>query len=423
MTVPNEDVVTLDSNSYGTSWMFEQYPETLARNDENSLFRLIHSYHRIFYEHRSTFHQLGYGHGGKVGPEFAPELAGSGKTKQIVSWDRFDRHYGPLLDGSAFKDTHRGPKPIPFVYLPINPEWPASFLWWGEPGYEIEFVNVLSAMERHFREKNWTSTRFELFFNHKKRYKGFNWDGDEIRFERDNDYLVTYRRMVDKAVPADSPVKFVVRADTSWSMADQFERLRGIVNFWVAGEGILSWYPDAPATLRTRGDIVWSYGGTPSVDRVSSEITVNPLRSWVSGVQGFVRWLTVAPGPDPWMSLQGGGETLVYPGERFGLREPLASIRLKLQRNCLQDLALLQARTQAVSRDAVLSEVVRRYNGSSLNDWRNTAPPLASTPVLDWNNLNIEEALAPFNHRFSKVETDAWLRVRDYALTSDGSAQ
>ena len=72
------------------------------------------------------------------------------------------------------------------------------------------------------------------------------------------------------------------------------------------------------------------------------------------------------------MSLQGGGETLVYPGERFGLREPLASIRLKLQRNCLQDLALLQARTQAVSRDAVLSEVVRRYNGSSLNDWRNT---------------------------------------------------
>jgi hypothetical protein len=282
---------------------------------------------------------------------------------------------------------------------------------------------VLSAMERHFREKNWTSTRFEVFFNHKKRYKGFNWDGDEIRFERDNDYLITYRRMLDKAVPAASPVKFVVRADTSWSMADQFERLRGIVNFWVAGEGMLSWYPDAPAALRKRGDIVWSYGGTPSVDRVSSEITLNPLRSWVSGVQGFVRWLTVAPGPDPWMSLQGGGETLVYPGERFGLHEPLASIRLKLQRNCLQDLALLQARTQTLSRDAVLSEVVRRYNGSSPKDWRNTAPPLASTPVLDWNNLNIEEAQAPFNQRFSKIETDAWLRVRHYALTSDGSAQ
>ena len=248
LSVPNEDVIILDSNSYGTSWMFDQYPETLSRDGDASLFRLIHSYHRVFYEHRSTFHQLGYGHAGKVGPEFAPELAGSGKAKHIVSWERFDRHYGPLLDGSAFKGARRGAKPVPFVYLPVNPEWPASFLWWGEPGYELEFVNVLSAMERHFREKNWTSTRFELFFNQKKRYKGFNWDGDEIRFVRDNDYLVTYRRLLDKAVPADSLVKFVVRADTSWSMADQFERLRGIVNFWVAGEGMLSLVFQRPAS-------------------------------------------------------------------------------------------------------------------------------------------------------------------------------
>ena len=108
---------------------------------------------------------------------------------------------------------------------------------------------------------------------------------------------------------------------------------------------------------------------------------------------------------------------MVYPGERFGVPEPLASIRLKLQRNCLQDLALLQARTGTISRAAVLAEVVRRYNGTSPNDWRNTAPPLAGTPVLDWNNLNIEEAQSAFNQRFSKLDPDAWLRVRDYALT------
>jgi hypothetical protein len=28
-------------------------------------------------------------------------------------------------------------------------------------------------MERHFRDKGWTRTRFEVFFNHKKRYMGF----------------------------------------------------------------------------------------------------------------------------------------------------------------------------------------------------------------------------------------------------------
>ena len=80
-TVPEEDAVTLDHNSYGTSWMFDQYPKTLPRSDEDGLFRLIHAYHRIFYEHRGTYHQLGYGHAGKVGPEFAPELAGSGKDE------------------------------------------------------------------------------------------------------------------------------------------------------------------------------------------------------------------------------------------------------------------------------------------------------------------------------------------------------
>lgn len=418
MRVPEDDVVTMDSNSYGTSWMFEQFPTTLPRTDDNGLFSLIHAYHRIFYEHRSTFHQLGYGHGGKVGPEFAPDLEGSGSSKRIANWDRFDRHYGPLLDGSAFRNTRRGARPIPFVYLPVNPEWPASYLWWGEPGYEREFVNVLSAMERHFREKNWTSTRFELFFNHKKRYKGFEWDGDEIRFSRDNDYLVAYKRMLDKSLPAGTPVKFVFRLDTSWSMEEQFGRLRNVINFWVAGEGLLSWYPAAVKDLKARDDIIWTYGGTPSVDHVAASISVNPLKSWISGVDGFVRWQTVAPGPDPWFALGGGGETLVYPGDRFGSAEPLASIRLKLQRNCLQDLALLEEQAQRGSRERVQSEVVRRFNGTTLSQWRNTAPPLAGKPVLEWNNVNIEEALTPFEKQFSQPEPAAWKRVHEYALST-----
>ncbi len=419
--VPEEDVITMDSNSYGTSWMFDQYPRTLPHSDEDALFRLIHAYHRIFYEHRSTFHQLGYGHAGKVGPEFAPELEGSGANKRIASWDRFDRHYGPLFDGSAFKDTHRGPRPIPFVYLPVNPEWPASYLWWGEPGYEQEFVNVMSAVERHFREKNWTSTRFELFFNQKKRYKGFEWDGDEIRFVDDNSYLVTYRHLLDKSLPPSTPVKFVARVDTSWSMEDQFERLKGIINFWVAGEGVFSWYPDAAKKLRARGDIVWTYGGTPEVNESSASIVVNPLKSWISGVNGFVRWQTVAPGPDPWFALGGGGETLVYPGDRFGMAEPLASIRLKLQRNCVQDLNLLEEMARQGSREQIQSEVVHRFNGSSLSQWRNTVPAaLLSKPVLDWNNLDIEDALRPYERQFANAEAAAWLRVRDYALSAGG---
>ena len=87
--VPQDDAVTLDNNSYGTSWLVTQYPKTLAPfhdapeaspESEGRLIDLIHAYHRIFYENRGTFHQLGYGHAGKVGPEFAPRIGRNRQT-------------------------------------------------------------------------------------------------------------------------------------------------------------------------------------------------------------------------------------------------------------------------------------------------------------------------------------------------------
>lgn len=430
--VPQDDAVILDNNSYGTSWLVNQYPKTLAHfresagaspESEGKLIDLIHAYHRIFYENRGVFHQLGYGHAGKVGPEFAPELAGTGRQMRVASWDLFDRHYGPLLDGSAFRDSRRGAKPIPFVYLPVNPEWPASFLWWGEPGYDAEFVTVLSEMERHFREKHWTNTKFEVFFNHKKRYKGFPWDGDEIRFERDNNYLRVYHRLLEQAIPRNSPVQFVMRADTSWTAPQQFRELEGVIGFWVVGEGELNWHPDAIPRLKQRGDIVWTYGGTPSVQKVSAEMTLNPLRSWINGVDGFVRWQTVEPGPDPWFHLNGGDLTLVYSGEKFHIAGPIPSIRLKLQRNCLQDLALLNALSTPVSRKELKEEVVRRFNHTQTADWSDANAKLSAKPILDWNNADFTDALKPYEARFAHLDPDAWLRVRAFIFDQAGKTQ
>ena len=213
---PAQDVLNVDSNSYGMGWLQAQYPKALAgsgRAKEDEQFRLIQQYYRLFYENRGIYHVLGYGHSGYVDPGFAPELAGTGTEKHIVSWDKFDRLFGPVLDGSAFNGTRRGPQPIPFMYLPINPEWPANYLWWGEPGYQAEFTNVVGEMERHFREKGWTSTRFEVFFNQKKRYKGFEWDGDEVRFPKDDAYFLVYHDLLMNALPKTTPVHFVMRAD------------------------------------------------------------------------------------------------------------------------------------------------------------------------------------------------------------------
>ncbi len=423
--IPVQDVVAVDSNSYATSWIRQQYPKTLAgsgRANEDALFRLIQQYYRIFYENRGTYHILGYGHTGYVDPGFAPELAGTGEQKHVASWDRFDRLYGPLFDGSAFAGTRRGAAPIPFVYLPINPDWPASFLWWGEPGYQAEFTNVVGEMERHFREKNWTTTHFEVFFNQKKRYKGFPWDGDEVRFPKDDRYFLVYHDLLGKALPAKTPVHFVMRADSSWTMGQQMHMLRNVIDLWCAGGGEFVWYADQLPALKQRGDTVWIYGGTPPVQDVSSSITFDPLRAWILGVDGFVRWLAVNPGPDPWHALSNGGsETLVYPGDRFGLAEPIPSIRLKLQRNTVQDLDLLELESKHGSREAIQSQVVRLFDNTKVAQWKHSPlPPPAGSP-LDWDNADFDDALKPYMAQFPTPQPDAWQRVHDFALAQSSN--
>jgi len=420
-TAPADDVVAMDHNSYGSSWLGSDYPALVAKAgpgfySSNSFYGLLQAYHRVFYEHRGVFHNLGYGHGGKVAPEYAPKLAGVGRTKHVADWTLYDRHYGPLLDGTAFASTRRGARPIPYVYLPINPEWPATMMSWGEPGYEREFVNVVSEMEQHFREKGWTGTKFELFFNHKKRYKGFPWDGDETRFDRDDAYPREFARMMKAAVPASTPVQFVFRTDASWTMERQFREMGGVFNFWVCGGGMFGWYMDALPALKARGDIVWIYGGTPPVTRPSADIAVEVLRTWLWGVGGFVRWQTTQAGRDPWFASDGGGETLIYPGDRFGIAAPLSSVRLKLERNVVQDLTLLDSFAKARGVETLRAEAAQRFNATRVEEWRTPRPKLADSRPDTWSNADIDDAM-PKNPKFDKgVDAAAWQRVRQYVM-------
>ena len=72
-------------------------------------------------------------------------------------------------------------------------------------------------------------------------------------------------------MPPDSPVKFVFRADVSWDMERQSKELAGIVNMWICGDGILSWYPEVARSMKQRGDIVWFYSGPPTVTAAVGE--------------------------------------------------------------------------------------------------------------------------------------------------------
>jgi len=421
--LPDDDVITADHNSYGDNWVSRYFPARAERvakagrewlgSDE--LFGSIHELHRLFYEHRGLLHQLGYGHTGRVNPNFAPELTGMGRTKRVKSWDRFDRHYGPLLDGSGLAGGRRGPRPVESVYLPINCNWPADYVGWGTPAYETEFVNVVARMEEHFRRKGWTNTSFEMCFTHKTRFKVFDWDGDETRFPKDNAYFKAFGRLLRKSVPADSPVRFVFRHDASWLMRQQFDDLAGVVNMWICNKVIFRFYPEAPALLRARGDKVWIYGSPPNAFGPAAGAVAMPLRAWMMRTHGFVHWLAISVDADPWFKFRGGATGMIFPGAKFGIDAPLASVRLKLQRNVLQDLALLERIGERIGADGV-REKVAAFAGLKRTDWWSPDAKVKALPPWEWTNASIADEPSTYNRTRDRLDGRWWLAVRRFAL-------
>lgn len=211
-------------------------------------------------------------------------------------------------------------------------------------------------------------------------------------------------------------MKFVFRADVSWNVEQQSKDLAGIVNMWVAGGGIMSWYPEVARAMKQPGDTVWFYSGPPAVTQVAAKITELPLQAWLWGIDGYVHWLTVSPGPDPWFHFDGGGTALVYSGERFGIEEPIPSIRLKIQRNAVQDLALLDSLKNRRPAGELRAEAARRFNSSRPQDWWNPRPAMADRPSSEWSNGDIDQATVRTRRMLAKTAADSWENVHQFVM-------
>ena len=103
------------------------------------------------------------------------------------------------------------------------------------------------------------------------------------------------------------------------------------------------------------------------------------------GVDGFVHWLTVSAGSDPWFHFDGGGTALVYPGDRFGIAGPIPSVRLKIQRNAVEELTLLASFAKRKPRRNSRAEAARLYNHTTPADWWNPRPAFADQPTYEWS--------------------------------------
>lgn len=383
--LPPEPGCSADMNAYGIGlgrgWPGLDPLSKRYRNIEREFFRTCHA-------HSSLFHLLPYSHSGRQETAFAPVLEGRGRARRVKDWAPFDKRWGAYLDGSAFSGTRRGATPISHFYLPVNLNWPACFEKYGTPGYELEFTNVLREFAIHCAERGWSRTKFEVFFNHKARWKYYPWDMDEIRFESDNKATLHLAGLARKAV-ADIPgVQFINRIDSSW-VFDKSARgpLADAIELWIVNGSFLAPFPDEAERLIKKGQSVWFYGGAGQIAEPTRLHNLHwPWLAWGRGVQGFTWWNAVgwAQG-DPFEAPGRGWDFCLYPGGRFGIDGPLPTLRFKAMYRGMQDHAYLQALSDRTGSRRAADSVLSRCLGCSRGreDWwqRGEYPGLSGSEI------------------------------------------
>ncbi|MDD4889913.1 MAG: hypothetical protein PHU85_08265 [Phycisphaerae bacterium] len=395
--IDDECHVTADMNSYSASFVtcWPQYdrPDPLAQAGAR---RILHAYYRMAHEHRSMLHSLNYTHSGMIPAGFAPELVGDGDQIRVKSWTLFDQCFGPAYDGSAFRGTRRGEIPVPYSYTPFNLMWPASFIWYDQPGYKVAWQRIGEQFVEHAKQHGWTRTKFEIFFNHKKRYRYFPFDGDETRFTGDEQVFRDFHDMIVGQWRKRKDVRIVYRTDSSWMCGLHSQSdVADIFDLWVVSGGIGGCYKSGMENLIRKGHDVWFYGGASGYQSDLIEMGRWPLVPWMRGGNGFTPWLTTDGGKTPFASgPTGDGRTgLFYPGAELGLDAPIANLRTKAMRNSMQTIEylwLLAARENG-SR-ARTWDLVNRVMGVDWSAWWRKPDAFMHKPPHEWQNADFSTA-------------------------------
>jgi hypothetical protein len=326
-------------------------------------------YYRLAHRHRTVLNRVPYNQAGRVQDGCAPLWD---KERSKLDWSKWDRRFGPLLDGSAFADLPRQSVPVDCFYLPLHENWPSPMEgnyngnYWADgafpDSYRQAFVAAARQIATHLADRHWTETLFQGFLNNKNNFKANGWSRGSSPWLLDEpasfqDYwalryfALAFHQGINQAAKenprafASSP-RLVFRADIS---RPQWRRdsLDGLLDYHVVG-GALRDYPRLVfERKRTLGEIILEYGSTNSVDGSNVQPLAWCLDAWSMGTDGIVPWQTVGTS-DSWK--QADELALFYPqsakdspGRRGPAKTlaPIPSIRLKSYRRGQQDVEYL----------------------------------------------------------------------------------
>ena len=428
MVVPDKSRITADLNNYSDniSPNFPHLRDNPDRFTDGSYLKVEHAMTRMAREHKAVFHLLPYRHSGIIQPGFAPEIEGAGKNIRIKSWEAYDEHFGPYLDGTVFKGCRFGEHPLEYLYLPFHLGWPANYENWGKKGYRTEYRRILNAFINHFEEKGWKDTKFEVFLNHKKDYRFFPYTIDEIWYEHDEEGMDLYWEVI-KDVYETSNAQFVFRLDDSNHYGNHFDsRFSDMCKLWVIGFAMFQWFPESVAVMNEKKAEMWVYGGVmEALEADLMSLYSFPINCMMMGSTGFVAWNTTGYGPDPLKCPHNGGsELLFYPGDYLGIKAPLPSLRLKVLRNAMQlvDLAMTYKATRIG--DKLDAAVCKTFGFKDASGWWREKPPYVDTPPRYWDfGPAFQEHVNPPLHQGRPVDICHKLTKELYNIIEDDTVE
>jgi hypothetical protein len=265
-------------------------------------------------------------------------------------WDDFVEAFGPYIDGSLFKDGHRGPIAAPGFYLTFHESWPLncrayfngnpdayqSFV--EHPEYSRTFTNILQDFTRLAESNRWKQTGFQVYFNNKgslnEKAKA-PWILDEPSSYWDYRALRFFGELTDLGRAAAPHVQINYRIDISRPefCRGQLEHRDGL---WVVSSSAFQHYRRLVTDRIERDGLkVWVYGSSNHVHETNRSVQAWALEAWQDGATGIVPWQTVNKSGSALKEADQLG-LFIFDKNISGETEIRHSIRLKAYRDAQQ---------------------------------------------------------------------------------------
>jgi len=388
---------------------------------------LEHRFLRACDDHRTVMNIMPYhGQQGFAYRGRAPILAGAGKTLHVKDWTAYDKRFGPVFDGTLFRDG----RPIGAMYLPFNLEWPEPLrnwrpttrekrwhsLWvanmsdyprpayqWNrhtpaqQEAYETAYLNVLKEWIAHARRKGWTRTEFQVYFNQKPQKKKAGSDlgpnratnrYDEWAVPEDLTALKYYLDLTKRATAGVRDVDVAFRVDISrftggpgmeryGRPGHQFDKLDGpkrlgAVDSWYVGMHSYRFEACQKAciALSKRGKSMNVYGAVPAIDADTAiECRRQFIRMWLAGIRRYLAWTGTMWDYDDPFGASVGTLHMIYPGQPVGFDGPVMSIRMKHWRRAVLDVEYLDLAARKLGREEAEEMAEQVLRKSSPTAW------------------------------------------------------